>query len=120
VPADLHGGWGESGSGRPSASTARAAWALAAALLRCDGLDARRRAEGCHALRMAMGFLRRLQVDDFACHAFRDPAKAIGGVRATPWDSDLSMAAAAWTLLACVDAVPALEACPEADGSTVE
>jgi hypothetical protein len=120
VPADLHGGWGEPGTGRPSASSARAAWALAAALLRCDDLDARRRAEGCHALRMAMGFLRRLQVDDFACHAFRDPARAIGGLRAAPWDSDLPMAAAAWALLACLDAVPALQACSLADGSTVE
>jgi hypothetical protein len=120
VPADLHGGWGEPGSGRPSASSARAAWALAAALLRCDDLDARRRAEGCHALRMAMGFLRRLQVDDFACHAFRDPAKAIGGLRSAPWDSDLPMAASAWALLACLDAVPALEACPSAEGSTIE
>jgi len=120
VPPDLHGGWGEPGSGRPSASSARAAWALASALLRCDGVDAHRRAQGCHALRMAMGFLRRLQVDDFACHAFRDPAKALGGLRAAPWDSDLPMAASAWALLACVDAVPALEACPAADGSAVE
>ena len=110
-PRDAAGGWGGSAAApRPTAASAKATLALATALS-TPGLvgDADRRA-GIESLRRSLRFLRQLQADEWACHAFRDPARAIGGIRSAPWDSDEPMAASAYALLACMASEPLLTA----------
>lgn len=108
-PRDADGGWGGSAAmPRPTAASAKVTLALATALGRPELLDAQQRSEAIRSLRRSLRFLRQLQVDEAGCHAFRDPARALGGVRAAPWDSDQPMAASAYALLACVAADPSL------------
>jgi hypothetical protein len=110
--ADLDGGWSNGGGPpRPNALSARAALALATATRRPDVLAAEDRATALRTLRRAMRFLLQLQADANACHAFRDPTKAMGGLRTAPWDTDQPIAASSYALLA---AMQAAEALPEA------
>jgi hypothetical protein len=115
VAPDLDGGW-SSGSTvpRPNALSARAAWALATVTQRPDLLDATERATAQQTLRRAMRFLLQLQADANACHAFRDATKAMGGLRAAPWDTDQPIAASSYALLAALQAANVLA---EADAS---
>jgi hypothetical protein len=115
VAPDLDGGW-SSGSTvpRPNALSARAAWALATVTQRPDLLDATERATAQQTLRRAMRFLLQLQADANACHAFRDATKAMGGLRAAPWDTDQPIAASSYALLAAMQAANVLA---EADAS---
>lgn len=115
VAPDLDGGW-SSGSTvpRPNALSARAAWALATVTQRPDLLDATERATAQQTLRRAMRFLLQLQADAKACHAFRDASKAMGGLRAAPWDTDQPIAASSYALLAAMQAANVLA---EADAS---
>ena len=55
------------------------------------------------SLKLALRFLKQLQVDQSGCYAFRDPAKSIGGIRAAPWDSNQPLGANATTLLAVLE-----------------
>lgn len=106
---DLDGGWSNGGgTPRPNALSARAALALATAARRPDVLDATDRVTAQQSLRRAMRFLMQLQADERACHAFRDANKAIGGLRAAPWDTDQPIAACSYALLAAMQAAEAL------------
>jgi hypothetical protein len=106
---DLDGGWPAGGQiPWPNAQSARAALGLASALQRDDLIDADQRAAALKSLRSAMRFIAQLQADDDACHAFRDPLHARGGIRASCWDSEQPMAASAYALLAAVRAADVL------------
>ena len=103
--ADLDGGWARgSSTAGPTALSSRVALALAMALKHDGAIESDQRPEGVESLRRAMRRLRQLQVDHEASYAFRDPAKAHGGIRAAPWDSDEHMTATAYTLLAALHA----------------
>ena len=107
---DLDGGWPAGNqSPWPHAQSARAALGLAAALQRKDLIDPGSRAKATECLRQAMRFLMQLQADEDACHAFRDPARARGGIRTSCWDSEQPIAASAYALLAAVRAADALD-----------
>ena len=107
---DLDGGWATGGGTPwPTAHSARAALALATALQRPGVVAAESRSDALRGLRAAMRFLAQLQADEDACHAFRDPARARGGIRAACWDSDQPMAASAYALLAAVRAADCLD-----------
>jgi len=106
-PEELDGGWGGTASApRPTAASAKLSLALASALADPACLRDADRAVAVEALRRSMRFLRQLQVDEDACHAFRDSMHARGGIRSAPWDSDQPMAASATALLACIAAEP--------------
>jgi hypothetical protein len=60
------------------------------------------------ALRLALRFLLQLQVDEASCYAFREPGRALGGIRAAPWDSSQPLGANAAALLAMLEARGAL------------
>ncbi|MFM7807593.1 MAG: hypothetical protein ACKPEA_06640, partial [Planctomycetota bacterium] len=108
---DLDGGWSPGGAAPwPTAQSARAVVALATALQRPDLIDASQREAARRTLIAGMRFLRQLQVDADACHAFRDAGHAMGGIRAASWDSDEPMAASAYALLASVRALDSLAA----------
>jgi hypothetical protein len=95
---------------RPTAASGKVTLALATALATPGLVDAADRPDAMRSLRRSLRFLRQLQVDEAGCHAFRDPAHALGGLRAAPWDSDQPMAASAYALLACVASDPLLRA----------
>ena len=106
---DLDGGWSPGASAPwPNAQSARAVAALATALQRDGTVEAAQRETAMRTLICGLRFLRQLQVDADACHAFRDPARAMGGIRAAGWDSDQPMAASAYALLASVRAIDAM------------
>ena len=108
-PRDADGGWGGSAAmPRPTAASGKVTLALATALVTPGLVDAADRPDALRSLRRSLRFLRQLQVDEAGCHAFRDPAHALGGLRAAPWDSDQPMAASAYALLACVASDPLL------------
>jgi hypothetical protein len=110
---DLDGGWpAGSQSPWPQAQSARAALGLATALQRKEWIDPNARAKAIECLRQAMRFLVQLQADEDACHAFRDPARARGGIRTSCWDSEQPIAASAYALLAAVRAADALDGSP--------
>jgi len=110
---DLDGGWaGGSALSRPTALSARAAFSLASVIRRPDLLQAADREHAVKCLRKAMRFLMQLQADAYASYAFRDPSKALGGIRTAPWDSDQSIAAASYALLAAMQASEALPDTP--------
>jgi hypothetical protein len=107
---DLDGGWpAGSQSPWPQAQSARAALGLATALQRTDLVDPAQQARATDCLRQAMRFIAQLQADEDACHAFRDPARARGGIRTSCWDSEQPIAASAYSLLAAVRAADALD-----------
>lgn len=107
---DLDGGWpAGSQSPWPQAQSARAALGLATALQRTGLIDPSEHAKATECLRQAMRFIVQLQADDDACHAFRDPARARGGIRTSCWDSEQPIAASAYALLAAVRAADALD-----------
>ena len=81
---------------------------LATALQRPDVVPAQQRAQATQTLRAAMRFLMQLQMDADACHASRAPRRALGGIRASAWESDEPMAASAYALLAAMRASDAL------------
>ena len=106
LAADLEGGWpiianGASGAtAQSSRPTLTMALALDPKLFSASPSTAK---ENLDSLQLALRFLKQLQVDQSGCYAFRDPAKAIGGIRAAPWDSNQPLGANATTLLAVLE-----------------
>ncbi|MSR34809.1 MAG: hypothetical protein EXS12_08475 [Phycisphaerales bacterium] len=106
IAADLVGGWPITTNGvtGATAQSSRPAWALALALNpKLFGISNAKNAD-MESLKLALRFLKQLQVDQASCYAFRDPSKAIGGIRASPWDSSQPLGANATTLLAILEA----------------
>jgi len=62
------------------------------------------------ALTASLRFLRQLQVDKPVTHMFRDPSRAMGGVRAALWDQTVSLDATSMTLLAACEVLRAADA----------
>ena len=56
----------------------------------------------------ALRFLRQLQVDDASAWLYAEPAKAVGGIRASVWDSALPLDASSMTLLCVTEALRSL------------
>lgn len=106
LASDLAGGWPITANGvtGATAESSRPALALALAmnLELCGNSNAK--SADMESLKLALRFLKQLQVDQASCYAFRDPSKAIGGIRAAPWDSSQPLAANATTLLAILEA----------------
>lgn len=106
LAADLEGGWpiianGASGAtAQSSRPTLTMALALDPKLFSASPSTAK---ENLDSLKLALRFLKQLQVDQSGCYAFRDPAKSIGGIRAAPWDSNQPLGANATTLLAVLE-----------------
>lgn len=59
-------------------------------------------------LSLSLRFLLQLMVDDALMHMFRDRERALGGVRASPWDQRLQIDANVMTLLALDETVGAI------------
>lgn len=57
----------------------------------------------------ALRFLRQLQVDDASAWLYSDPSKAVGGIRASVWDSSLPIDASSMTLLCVAEAIDSLD-----------
>jgi hypothetical protein len=111
LPADLEGGWPIATGGVPAATAQSARPALAMALatsMRLIPMGATARDPDREALRLALRFLLQLQVDEASCYAFREPGRALGGIRAAPWDSSQPLGANAAALLAMLEARGAL------------
>jgi len=106
LAADLEGGWPITASGvsgataQSSRPTLTMALALDPKLFSASPSTAQQNLE---SLKLALRFLKQLQVDQSGCYAFRDPAKSIGGIRAAPWDSNQPLGANATTLLAVLE-----------------
>jgi hypothetical protein len=106
LAADLEGGWpiianGTSGAtAQSSRPTLTMALALDPKLFSASPSTAK---QNLDSLKLALRFLKQLQVDQSGCYAFRDPAKSIGGIRAAPWDSNQPLGANATTLLAVLE-----------------
>ncbi len=58
----------------------------------------------------SLRFLRQLTADEAECHMYKDPAKAIGGVRNSLFDQRMPPEAAAMTLLAVCETLKSLDA----------
>ncbi len=106
LAADLEGGWPITASGvsgataQSSRPTLTMALALDVKLFSASPSTAQQNLE---SLKLALRFLKQLQVDQSGCYAFRDPAKSIGGIRTAPWDSNQTLGANATTLLAVLE-----------------
>lgn len=109
APADLIGGLALTGAGeaggmpRPTAQSVRpAAWLAANAveplLTPADQQPAR-----WERHRASMRFVCQLTVSELRGAAFRNPARCVGGICASPWDSRQPVAAQAMGLLAAVE-----------------
>ena len=106
LAADLVGGWPITVNGVTGATAESSRPALALALAMNPDLFGipNTNHETMECLKLALRFLKQLQVDQAACYAFRDPSKSIGGIRAAPWDSSQPLGANATTLLAILEA----------------
>ena len=106
LAADLVGGWPITVNGVTGATAESSRPALALALAMNPDLFGipNTNHETMECLKLALRFLKQLQVDQAACYAFRDPSKSIGGIRAAPWDSSQPLGANATTLLAILQA----------------
>lgn len=60
-------------------------------------------------LLMALRFLRQLQADDTCGWMYPEPARAIGGIRASTWDHTMPPDATSLTLMAVCEAIKSLE-----------
>jgi hypothetical protein len=58
----------------------------------------------------SLRFLRQLTADEAECHMYKDPAKALGGVRNSLFDQRMPPEATAMTLLAVCETIKSLEA----------
>ena len=106
LAADLIGGWPITVNGVTGATAESSRPALALALAMNPDLFGipNTNHETMECLKLALRFLKQLQVDQASCYAFRDPSKSIGGIRAAPWDSSQPLGANATTLLAILQA----------------
>jgi hypothetical protein len=94
----------------PSAATARPVAFLAGAVA-----DERLTTPGERAGELvrvvgALRFLRQLQADESSAWMYADRGRAMGGVRAAPWDSKMAAEASVYTLMAYTRAIAALDA----------
>lgn len=61
-------------------------------------------------------FLRQLSARETECFMYREPAEAVGGVRAATWDQSMSADATAMTLLAVLETLESIDAIAAAEG----
>ena len=108
LAGDLEGGWPIITNGVTGATSQSSRPALAMALAMNPKLfgsvTTNEKNIDIESLQLALRFLKQLQVDQASCYAFRDPFKALGGIRAAPWDSTQPLGANATTLLAILEA----------------
>ena len=106
LAADLVGGWPITANGVTGATADSSRPALALALAMNPDLFGIPNANGVtmESLKLALRFLKQLQVDQAACYAFRDSFKSLGGIRVAPWDSSQPLGTNATTLLAILEA----------------
>lgn len=111
VPADLHGGFAlaDGAASRPTAQVTRPA-AFLAAMLRNEELTAEAEASlalGRHL--QTMRYLMQLSVRDASTWSMRNPDRALGGLRASTWDSNMPVAAQAMGLLTAAETLRSLD-----------
>ncbi len=116
VPPDLAGGFALATGGRliASAQSLRPA-AYLAGMLRDPHLTPPHEAQlalGRHL--KVMRFIMQLAVRESSAWAFRNPPRALGGIRAAPWDSDQPPAAQALGLIGAAETLMSLEALSQA------
>ena len=106
LAADLEGGWPILTNGVTSATAQSSRPTLALALSMNSKIVGVSNSHDVNmeSLKLALRFLKQLQVDQASCYAFRDAGKALGGIRAAPWDSSQPLGANATTLLAILEA----------------
>ncbi len=94
---------------RPNAQSARVV-ALLALMLNDDVLstDATRGIAQKNQL-LAMRYLMQLQITEADAWGFRNPDRALGGIRSNTWSAELATAATAMALIAAVDTLRAIE-----------
>jgi hypothetical protein len=104
LAVDLEGGWPIITNGVTGATAQSSRPALTFALAMNPTLFGNANDVNMQSLKLALRFLKQLQVDQASCYAFRDAGKALGGIRAAPWDSSQPLGANATTLLAILEA----------------
>ncbi len=104
LAVDLEGGWPIITNGVTGATAQSSRPALTFALAMNPTLFGNANDVNMESLKLALRFLKQLQVDQASCYAFRDAGKALGGIRAAPWDSSQPLGANATTLLAILEA----------------
>jgi len=106
LAADLEGGWPILTNGVTGATAQSSRPTLALALSMNSKIVGVSNSHDVNmeSLKLALRFLKQLQVDQASCYAFRDAGKALGGIRAAPWDSSQPLGANATTLLAILEA----------------
>ncbi|MCC6284470.1 MAG: hypothetical protein IT439_04075 [Phycisphaerales bacterium] len=62
------------------------------------------------SLLSSLRFLRQLTADESTARMYRNPADALGGVRAAPWDQHMPIEATSITLITVLDTIESLEA----------
>ena len=104
LAVDLEGGWPIITNGVTGATAQSSRPALTLALAMNPTLFGNTNDVTLQSLKLALRFLKQLQVDQASCYAFRDAGKSLGGIRAAPWDSSQPLGANATTLLAILEA----------------
>jgi len=94
----------------PGAATARPAAFIAGAIADDRLTTPEERPRQLARILGALRFLRQLQADETSAWMYADRARALGGVRAAPWDHKMAAEASVYTLLAYSRTIAALDA----------